>query len=54
MRAKFLSATKPLTNLKKAQQALDERVEYYNTARPHQSLQIDTLAHRFGAPSRFP
>ena len=42
------------TNLKAAQQALDEWVDYYNTARPHQSLDMATPAQRFtaGAPPR--
>ena len=56
LRAEFLAATAPFTNLKTAQQALDEWVADYNTARPHQSLKMDTPAHRFhaGAPSAPP
>jgi transposase InsO family protein len=37
------------TNLKTAQQALDEWVTYYNTQRPHQSLGDVTPATRFQA-----
>ena len=47
LRAEFLSDSKPFTNLRVAQQALDEWVQYYNTARPHQSLDMDTPASRF-------
>jgi len=47
LRAEFLSACKPFTNLKVAQQALDEWVRHYNTERPHQSLDMDTPAQRF-------
>lgn len=56
LRAEFLAAAAPFTNLKTAQQALDEWVADYNTARPHQSLKMDTPAHRFhaGAPSSPP
>jgi transposase InsO family protein len=52
LRAEFLSNTAPFTNLKHAQQALDEWVDDYNTARPHQSLKMATPAERFhtGAP----
>jgi transposase InsO family protein len=49
LRAEFLVTPKPFTNLKTAQQALDEWVDHYNTARPHQSLQMATPAQRFGA-----
>jgi transposase InsO family protein len=40
LRAEFLNNKPTFTNLKTAQQALDEWVAYYNTARPHQSLNI--------------
>lgn len=49
LRAEFLSARAPFRNLKVAQQALDEWVAFYNTARPHQALQMDTPASRFTA-----
>jgi transposase InsO family protein len=49
LRAEFLSEQRPFTNLKTAQQALDEWVQYYNTARPHQSLNMTTPAQRFSA-----
>ena len=55
MRAEFLSNRTAFTNLKVAQQALDEWVNYYNTVRPHQSLDMDPPAQRFipaaGAPT---
>lgn len=56
LRAEFLSSAAPFTNLKTAQQALDEWVEDYNTARPHQALKMATPAQRFGAgaPARSP
>jgi hypothetical protein len=47
LRAEFLSTTPAFTNLKVAQQALDEWVHYYNTSRPHQSLNMTTPAQRF-------
>jgi hypothetical protein len=47
MRAEFLSNRPTFANLKAAQQALDEWVHYYNTARPHQSLDMATPAQRF-------
>jgi transposase InsO family protein len=47
MRAEFLSDKPAFANLWMAQQALDEWVEYYNTARPHQSLDMATPAQRF-------
>ena len=47
MRAEFLADAKPFSSLKVAQQALDEWVEYYNSSRPHQSLNMDTPAARF-------
>jgi len=47
LRAEFLSNRTAFTSLKTAQQALDEWVAYYNTARPHQSLTMSTPAQRF-------
>src|SRR5580704_3114827 len=47
LRAEFLSNRPAFTSLKTAQQALDEWVAYYNTARPHQSLTMMTPAQRF-------
>jgi transposase InsO family protein len=47
LRAEFLSNRAAFTNLKVAQQALDEWVDDYNTARPHQSLNMATPAQRF-------
>jgi hypothetical protein len=47
MRAEFLSNRPAFTNLKAAQQALDEWVAYYNNQRPHQSLDMATPAQRF-------
>jgi integrase-like protein len=52
MRAEFLSNRPAFANLKAAQQALDEWVDYYNTARPHQSLQMSTPAQRFSAAAK--
>ncbi len=49
LRAEFLSEQRRFTNLKTAQQALDEWVAYYNSARPHQSLDMSTPAQRFAA-----
>ncbi len=49
LRAEFLSDRAPFVTLKAAQQALDEWVTDYNTARPHQSLQMATPAQRFSA-----
>jgi transposase InsO family protein len=49
LRAEFLSNREPFTNLTAAQHALDEWVADYNTARPHQSLHMDTPADRFTA-----
>lgn len=53
LRAEFLSNKSSFTNLKAAQQALDEWVEDYNTNRPHQALKMATPAQRFhaGAPA---
>ena len=39
------------TSLRTAQAAVDEWVEFYNTSRPHQSLDMDTPADRFGRPT---
>lgn len=47
LRAEFLNNKPAFTNLKTAQQALDEWVAYYNTTRPHQSLNMTTPAERF-------
>lgn len=55
MRAEFLSGRDAFTNLKVAQQALDEWVDFYNTARPHQAIDMLTPAQRFTAnPSATP
>jgi transposase InsO family protein len=54
MRAEFLSSQTAFASLTAAQQALDEWVDYYNTARPHQSLEMATPADKFvtrAAPS---
>jgi len=47
MRAEFLSNRAAFVNLQAAQRALDEWVDYYNTTRPHQSLDMATPAQRF-------
>jgi Integrase core domain len=47
MRAEFLSNRPAFASLRAAQQALDQWVDYYNTARPHQSLDMATPAQRF-------
>jgi transposase InsO family protein len=52
LRVEFLSNAAPFTNLKVAQQALDEWVLDYNTARPHQSLKMATPAERFSVGAR--
>jgi transposase InsO family protein len=55
MRAEFLDSRAAFTNLRVAQQALDEWVEFYNTARPHQAIGMLTPAQRFSAsPSPVP
>ncbi|MDT5389887.1 MAG: hypothetical protein QOE04_3528 [Mycobacterium sp.] len=55
MRAEFLHGRAAFTNLKVAQQALNEWVEFYNTARPHQAIDMLTPAERFAAnPSAAP
>jgi transposase InsO family protein len=48
MRAEF-DTRRVFSSLRVAQQALDEWVEYYNTQRPHQSLDMATPAQRFTA-----
>jgi hypothetical protein len=52
MRAEFLSNKPAFANLKAAQQALDEWVDDYNNARPHQSLNMATPAQRFTPASQ--
>jgi transposase InsO family protein len=47
VREEFLAAQAPFTSLHAAQQALDSWVADYNTARPHQSLDMATPASRF-------
>jgi transposase InsO family protein len=47
MRAEFLSSRTAFASLKAAQQALDEWVNYYNTARPHQALDMAMPTDRF-------
>lgn len=60
LRAEFLSGRAPFKNLEVAQQALDEWVAFYNTARPHQALKMDTPVSRFtvaadtGGPAAIP
>jgi transposase InsO family protein len=55
MRAEFLHGRAAFTNLQVAQQALNEWVEFYNTARPHQAIDMLTPAERFAAnPSAAP
>ncbi|BBY45405.1 hypothetical protein MCEL_37000 [Mycolicibacterium celeriflavum] len=49
LRLEFLSGHAPFADLKSAQQALEEWVAFYNTARPHQALQMATPASRFSA-----
>jgi len=49
LRAEFLSGQAAFTNLKAAQQALDEWVAFYNTSRPHQAIAMCTPAERFTA-----
>ena len=51
MRAEFLSSHEVFTNVKTAQQAFDEWVEFYNTDRPHQAIDMLTPAERFTAGS---
>jgi len=47
LRAEFLSNRRPFASLKMAQQALNEWVDYYNTARPHQALDMVAPVERF-------
>lgn len=47
LRAEFLSTQKPFSNLRAAQLALNEWVDYYNTARPHQGIDMLAPAQRF-------
>ena len=54
MRAEFLSNRTAFVNLQAAQQALDEWVDYYNTTRPHQSLDMATPAQRFSPAAPAP
>ncbi|MDT5346394.1 MAG: hypothetical protein QOE52_5578 [Mycobacterium sp.] len=54
MRAEFLSNRPAFANLRAAQHAPDEWVDYYNTARPHQSLDMSTPAQRFTAAAGAP
>ena len=49
LRAEFLSDRRPFASLKVAQQALDEWVDYYNTARPHQGIAMLVPADRFSS-----
>jgi transposase InsO family protein len=49
LRAEFLSDHKVFPSLLVAQQALDEWVQFYNTTRPHQALQMSTPVERFTA-----
>jgi transposase InsO family protein len=49
MRAEFLSNRPAFANLRAAQHALDDWVGYYNSARPHQSLDMATPVQRFTA-----
>jgi transposase InsO family protein len=54
LRAEFLSEQRAFTNLKTAQQAIDEWVHYYNTTRPHQALNMATPAERFTSNAATP
>lgn len=47
VRLEFLSGCSSFANVKAAQQAFDEWVEYYNSLRPHQALQMATPSSRF-------
>lgn len=49
LRAEFLSEHGVFKDVKTAQQALDEWVQYYNTARPRQAIDMLTPAERFTA-----
>ena len=50
MCAEFLCSQALFTNLKAAQQALDEWVDFYNTERPHQAMDMLTPAQVHGPP----
>jgi hypothetical protein len=52
LRAEFLSEQKPFKSLKTAQHALDEWCRYYNTVRPHYSLDMTAPAERFDTTAR--
>ena len=52
LRAEFLSQQGPFASLKSAQTALDEWCNYYNTQRPHYSLDMATPVDRFAAAAR--
>jgi hypothetical protein len=54
LRAEFLSEQRPFTHLKTTQQALDEWVAHYNSARPHQALDMATPVERFTAAASVP
>ena len=55
VRAEFLWGRAPFANVKTAQRAIDEWVEFYNTARPHQGIDMQTPVQRFTAsPSSTP
>jgi hypothetical protein len=49
LRTEFLADVRPFSSLRTAQQALDEWVSYYNTARPHRALGMAVPAERFNA-----
>jgi hypothetical protein len=52
LRTEFLSEQRPFRSLKSAQHALDEWCRYYNTVRPHYSLDMTAPAERFDAAAR--
>ena len=52
LRTEFLGEHAVFATVTMAQRALDEWVQHYNTARPHQSLKMDTPASRFSAALR--
>jgi hypothetical protein len=51
LRAEFLFAAPAFPTLRMAQGALDEWVAFYNTARPHQGLDMATPEQRFHLPA---
>ena len=53
LRTEF-DTTQVFTSLQVAQQALDEWVRYYNSSRPHQSLEMSTPLQRFTPSERRP